>query len=164
MRKNEFYPQSGKSCFVFILMIFIIFGALYFASSYHIVNTHAGFKLYPKQHYSFKDTYVDMTSISFFQLRNHKEVVAAMTRSGDLEYVSGGQTLTKAANAGHNVMDAITKFDNEYQLSNSFNEITRIGHEKYQALDERHGISDKIEKSTDFAKEQAGRFNKWLRD
>jgi len=162
-KKRVFLNQVGRIAIIIIILLLVCGGGIYFAASKHIVKTAEGIKIYPKKGISFKDTYVDMTSLSFIQLRKHKEVVASMASKGDLQYVPGGPTLIKAIEAGYVVSKTITKFDNEYQISNSLKELARIGQDKYRKLDSQYNISGKMNKARKFAKEQASEFNKWLK-
>nr|VFK44653.1 MAG: hypothetical protein BECKTC1821E_GA0114239_103813 [Candidatus Kentron sp. TC]VFK54120.1 MAG: hypothetical protein BECKTC1821F_GA0114240_100417 [Candidatus Kentron sp. TC] len=155
---------SGKGvALVFLLMITIGVGA-WFAGTHHVVNTRSGIKVYLKRDFSFNQSYVDMQSISFTDLRYHKDVVEVMANHGDLAYVPGGESLIAAARAGQSITEAVNRFDNEYQLSSSLREMNRIGNEKYQDLDRQYDISGKAEKIGDYMQDKAQKFNKWLKD
>lgn len=158
------WGQSGKAGIVGILLLFaLIGGAAVFAATHHIVNTSDGLKIYGKAEPTFTDTYVDMTSMSFSQLREHRMLVSTMTKNGDVRYMPGGKALMKAARAGQAVSESIEKFDNTYQISSSLREMGRIGKEKYDELDSRYDISEKTEKLGDAVQQKAKDFNRWLK-
>jgi hypothetical protein len=169
MKQRELKPsyqtplnQSGKGFIIVLVILAVIAGSAYFAAAHHIVKTSNGIKLYPKKSMAFKDTYVDMTSLSFVQLRHHKDVVSSMADKGDLEYVPGGKVLAKASDAGYKLSDAITKFDNEHQITDSLKKVGRITEEKAKKLEKKLDISGKVDKSREFVKEKANKINKWL--
>ncbi|MFH1324367.1 MAG: hypothetical protein ABIH64_03910 [Nanoarchaeota archaeon] len=155
--------RSGSWIPFFVILIFLC-GFLYFALACHIVSTSAGIKIYPKRELTLKDTYVDMTRLSFIDLRRHTSVVSVMAEHNDLEYVPGGTSLLKFKQAGRNVTDAVNRFDNEYQISNSAKEIGRISRRKYEELDERYDIEGKTERAREAVKGGARRFNEWLKN
>lgn len=157
--------SSSKGGGALWLIIVIGIGiAIYFAGSYHFVNTRGGIKVYPKSNFTFEDTYVDMQSMSFRELRYHKDVLWVMANNGDLEYVPGGETLIKVVRAGYSLMETVNEFDNEYNISSSIQEAGRITKEKYDELDDKYDISDKVDQAKDYVKDISNQFNKWLKD
>ena len=159
-RKN-LSKGSGALWLIIIIGIGI---AIYFGGSYHFVNTRGGIKVYQKSSFTFEDTYVDMESMSFRELRYHKDVLWVMANHGDLEYVPGGETLIKVVRAGYSLMETVNKFDNEYNISSSIQEAGRITKEKYDELDDKYDISDKVDQAKDYVKDISNQFNKWLKD
>jgi len=158
--KKNLSKGSGALWLIILIGLGI---AIYFGGTYHFVNTRDGIKVYPKRSFTFQETYVDMKNMSFGELRHHKDVLWVMANNGDLEYVPGGETLIKVIETGHNLMEAVNNFDNEYQISSSIQEIGRIGKEKYEEIDEQYDVSGKIDKAKEVAKDLADQFNSWLK-
>ena len=78
--KKNLSKGSGALWLIIIIGIGV---AIYFGGSYHFVNTRGGIKVYPKSNFTFEDTYVDMQSMSFRELRYHKDVLWVMANNGD---------------------------------------------------------------------------------
>ncbi|MBU4228108.1 hypothetical protein KJ987_07645 [bacterium] len=156
--------SSSKGSGALWLIIIIGIGiAIYFAGTNHFVNTRSGIKMYPKSSFTFEETYVDMKSMSFGELRHHKDVLWVMANNGDLEYVPGGEALIEFVRAGNSLMNAVNEFDEEYQISSSIQEGGRIVKDKYDEIDKQYDVSGKIDKAKDVAKDLAGQFNSWLK-
>ncbi len=162
-RKQSTQNSSGKGGVIFVLLLLFLSGICFFAGSYHIVNTRGGMKIYAKNRFGFSYTFVDMNRMSFVNLRHHKDVVGTMARNGDLQYVPGGQALIAAARAGQSISEAVTRLDNQYQMSSSVKEMGRIGRRKYEVLNEKYDIRGKADKFSNIAKDKAQKFNKWLK-
>lgn len=142
-----------KAIFVIALLI-VVGGGVYYAGTKHFVKTSDGIKTYDKDGFTLSDTYVDMTDMSFIELRNHVDVVEVMASEGDLEYVPGGTTLTKIARAGENVIDAVNTFDDEYQISKSLDDMENLGREKYRELDKEYDITRKAKRAERIGREK----------
>ncbi|MFQ6608032.1 MAG: hypothetical protein ACE5EE_05780 [Fidelibacterota bacterium] len=175
--------KSNKSILLVILPIIALVMGVWYAGSHHFVKTRAGIKIYPKSSFSFSETYINMQGMPFGDLRYHQDILKIMTMNGDLEYVPGGETLIEMAAAGESIVDAVTKFDNEYQVSSSLREMGRISREAYDDLNRKYdvegktervvnymqekaqeyNVEGKTEKAVDYMKEKAGKFNKWLK-
>lgn len=154
---------NGAIGFAVLLGVAIIAAAAYFAGSYQIVNTSGGLRAYPKASFGLNDTYVDMTKLSFGELRRHTGLVGVMSRHGDLAYVPGGRALERTARAGYEVSEAINRFDNDYQVTSSLHEAGRIGAEKYRALDEKYHLDEKAATAREVTKRKAQQLNRWLK-
>jgi len=148
-----------KTCVIIILLLCVIGAGFYFAGSRYIVKTSDGIKTYPKGEFGMSDTYVDMTKMSFIDLRQHMDLAKEMTNQGDIDYIPGGPEIKKMAEMGIGVADTITKFDSEYKLSSSLNEIGRIGFEKWEAANEKYNIDDKVIKTGQYLEDQANQLN-----
>jgi hypothetical protein len=163
---NDPTSKTGGSAIQSLLFILLLGGialGTWYAGNRYFVNTSDGIKIYPKNHFTFSDTYVDMRKMSFIELRNHPEIIGVMIRHDDLGYAPGGKALVAIDQAGESVLEAVTQFDNEYQISDTASEIGRIGIEKYDDLNQRYDIEGKAEKAGDFTREKAQQFNSWLK-
>jgi hypothetical protein len=67
--------------------------AAYLAGANHIVHTRAGWRVYPKQSFTYAETWLDMRSIPMKELAVHPQVVHAMAKAGDLRLIAGGQVV-----------------------------------------------------------------------
>jgi hypothetical protein len=138
-----------------ILVVLVVAGiALYFLTSYHVVRTSGGIKLYPKESMTFKDSYVDMTSLAYADLKNHSGVVRAMTKAGDLKYVPGGKTLKMAEKAGIDTSEVVTEFEDENEVLKFLKKWGQRGKEKFEELKRRMDIPGKVEKSKRFVEDK----------
>ncbi len=146
----------------FFLFLTVILGAGYGILNYHFVKTSSGIKIYEKKTLSLNDTYVDMTTMSFVDLRKHTSLVEKMTSQGDVEYIPGGESLKTFMENGQEVLDVIKKYDNEYELTNSLEQIRKIGTERYNQLDKEYDISNKTRAIGEKMKEEADKLNEWL--
>jgi hypothetical protein len=160
---NKYMEVNMKKLVLVILILAIIGGGIYAAGTYYFVNTSDGIKIYPKSEFTLSKTYVNMNNMSFVELRHYVDLVGVMAEQGDLEYVPGGETLEKLAGMGESVADAVTKFDSEYQISNSLNEIERIGLDKWEAANNQYDISGKAEQAADYIQNAANQLNNWLK-
>ncbi len=147
-RNSKKTNNCSKLVFGFLFIGLVGIGA-WGASNYYVVNTHDGLKYYKKKSPGLNGTYVDMKSMSFIGLRNHTAVVKTMQECGDLEYVPGGETLQQWSETGAEVIDAINKFDDAYKVTNSVQEINRIGRNKYQQLDRKYDFKRKAKNAKD---------------
>ena len=143
-----------KGFVIAVLFLGVIGTGVYVAGTNYFVNTEDGIKRYSKSQFTLTEIYVDMNTMSFLELWNHVDLVSVMAREGDLEYVPGGKTLEAFGRAGQSVIDAVERFDSEFQITDSLREIERIGQEKYEALDETYDIEGKAEKTNEFLKRQ----------
>lgn len=148
---------------MFIIVLLSIAGICYFGATHYTVNTSDGIKFYSKGDISFNDVYIDMTTMNFLDLRHHLKLVSVMASHNDLKYVPGGENLLKLQKAGRDICSAISAFDNELQLSNSLREVTRIGTEKYNELNEKYDLEKKAKDAAEYLKDKANKLNKWLK-
>jgi hypothetical protein len=155
--------ENMKGFVITALVLGVVGVGVWFAGTHYVVNTSDGIKTYPKSDFNLGGTYVDMNSMSFIGLRNHVDLVEAMVTAGDLGYVPGGKTLEKVAGMGQSVVDAVSKFDSEYKVTSSLNEIGRIGENKWSAADSKYDISGKAQKAADYMQGAASQFNGWLK-
>lgn len=68
-----------------VVVIMLIAIVCYLMATNYVVKTSDGIKLYPKGKFSFSELYTDMTTINFFELRHHKELVSVMVSHNDLK-------------------------------------------------------------------------------
>jgi hypothetical protein len=132
---------SIGALFAMLIMIALIGVGGMFIGTHHIVNTRDGIKVYPRARFGLSSPYVDMTSMSFLGLRHHRDVVQAMVVAGDLEYVPGGPTLLRIAEVGDDVMNAISKFDSETQVSAHLLEFSEKASNTFSEVDQQYNIS-----------------------
>ena len=155
--------RSNKVILLIALFVIVMGVIIWFAGTHYVVNTRSGIKIYPKSEFTFTDVYVDMRNMPFTELRRHKELVIVMIEHGDIMDLPGGDILEKVADAGKSVMDAINRFDDEYQVSEYINEIIRAGKEMYQEIDEKYGISDKAEEVKEYVEDATQKLNDWIK-
>ena len=153
----------NKTILLIALLITVMGAIAWFAGTHYVVNTRSGIKIYPKSEFSFTDVYVDMRNMPFIELRRHKKLVIVMIEHGDITDLPGGDILEKVSDAGKSVIDAIDKFDDEYQVSEYINEIIRAGKEMYQEIDRKYGISNKAKEVKDYIEDTAQKLNDWIK-
>jgi len=145
--------RSGKANV--LVFIIIVTAVLMIPMSLHFVNTSDGIKIYLKDGFFFKDTYIDMTSLTFADLGGHPQVVSAMAKAGDLKYVPGGQALMLAEKSGYHAGEVVTLFNNDHQLKQFIDKWGSRGREKLKELKSRLDISGKLKKSKKFVEEKS---------
>ena len=148
-----------KKFMVIMVALIAIVGGVCFAGTHYFVKTSDGIKMYPKSEFSLSGTYVDMNNMSFLGLRDHIDLVTVMASKGDFVYVPGGATLEKLAEAGQNVVDAVNKFDSEYQISSNLKEIERIGINNWQQANNQYDISGKVGQAVNNLQNQVNQLN-----
>lgn len=146
-----------------LLLIFIGFPT-YLASSNYVVNTSDGIRFYPRESLGFDHLYTDLTKLSFSELKDHKQVIKAMLRANDYQYLPGGDLIQQAMDTGKSVSSTVTEFDEKYKVSSTLNEISRISSEKFQQLDKDYQLGKKLDRASAMTKEQAQRLNEWLKE
>ena len=160
MIRKSHHKDGGVA--IGLILLLCVAGIAGYVGMHHFVNTHDGMKVYPKNSFSFKDTYVDMRKVSFVALREHSDVVSVMAAHDDLRLLPGGEALERVAEMGEKVVDVLQRVDNEYEISSSLQEIGRISGEKYRELDREYDISGKAEQAADVISDQAEKANRWL--
>ena len=160
-KQSVLSDRSGKAVVSLLIIIILVVGILFF-TSYHIVKTSDGIKIYSKDGFFFKYTYLDMTALTFADLKDHPEVVAAMAEAGDLKYVPGGQALMLAEKAGYDVGEVVTKFNDENQVKKFIDKWGKRGRDKIKELESRMDISGKVDKSKAFVKDKVKKVKKWF--
>jgi hypothetical protein len=158
--------NRGKYYVSIIIVSVLILGIFYFGN-HHIVNTKNGIKIYPKKEFSLSESYVDMRNVSVFGLKQHKDVVVAMAANNDLESLPGGTVITAtkmaASVTGKVINDTVKRIDDEYKVSSSAKEVSRISKNKVNQLDDKYEISEKAAEANQKMKNAANRFNKWIK-
>ncbi|MGD8749721.1 MAG: hypothetical protein PVI44_14755 [Balneolaceae bacterium] len=75
--------------FIYLALLLVILCGITVAGKINIVHTEAGYMFYSKPQFSFKDTYVDLTELSFGDLKNHEELFQTMIEAGDGKFLPG---------------------------------------------------------------------------
>ncbi len=100
----------------------------------HVFNTHDGKKKKKKQQISLKDTWLDLTTLSMAELRDHGDVVKLLLQKGDERYLPGGPVLRSLYDLGLDMQEALEKLDGEIKVRESLGELKKLGSTKVEEL------------------------------
>ncbi|MGQ0764969.1 MAG: hypothetical protein ACT4OZ_04800 [Gemmatimonadota bacterium] len=130
------------------IVVLVLGAAIGYAGTHHVVQTRVGIRVYPKSSFTLADSYVNVENMRFIELRSHMPLVAAMTASGDLALLPGGETMVKLAAMGQTVNAAISSFATETELGQS---LTRLGASTMGAADAAVSAASRLDAQYDIS-------------
>jgi hypothetical protein len=134
--------------FIKLLVLAVVLGAgLYGALSFHVVRNSSLVRSYPKATLTLKDSFVDFSGMSVADLKNHKELVAIVLKSGDYQLLPKGETLNEFYKAGLDVNMVIDAYESEEKfmqaaqnlknkVGSKFDELKQIGKDAQKNIQE----------------------------
>ena len=99
-----------------ILGLIILTGVTGAFYTHHFVATADGLRIYRKASFGFQESLVDMSSLSFLELRSYPRTTRAMISAGDASLLPGGTALEVLKDLGHNLQDVLDGFNFDAEL------------------------------------------------
>lgn len=97
-----------------LLFLLILFGSVHFLAGHHVVLTDGGLKIYPKLHFSLKETFLDIRELSAEELNSYRDVMFVMFQHGDLYYIKNGQNVKSGIYKGESIYQIMERLDDQF--------------------------------------------------